>query len=64
MNCSEEVLSIAAMLSVQNVFHLPKGARTAAEAARRKVCGGFACLQYEPSQTRQFIHKASALMLC
>jgi ATP-dependent RNA helicase DDX35 len=37
LGCSEEVLSIAALLAVQNVFHAPKGERRgAADAARRK----------------------------
>ena len=36
LGCADAVLSIAAMLSVQNVFHLPKGARSAADTARRQ----------------------------
>lgn len=36
--CSEEMLSIAAMLQVQHVFLLPSRQKAAAETARRKFC--------------------------
>ncbi|KAJ3271239.1 ATPdependent RNA helicase, partial [Borealophlyctis nickersoniae] len=34
--CTEEMLTIAAMLSVQNVFHVPQGQRADAEEEKRK----------------------------
>lgn len=35
MGCSEEILSIAAMISVQSVFTAPKTVRGTADAMRR-----------------------------
>jgi ATP-dependent RNA helicase DDX35 len=36
LGCSEEMLSIAACVSVQNVYHQPRGMRSAADAAHKK----------------------------